>query len=466
MYCYICDKEINYHKAVFPQLHIVKHHHITPKEYYDLYLRKENEGVCLMCGKETEFLGIGITKGYRKCCSSICSNNYIGKKIKTKKTLLEVYGDEKYVNVDLMKKTNIKKYGTECTLHTDNNNEKMKILRNAQRFDRLSEKLKKYNISVVNVENVQFYILKCNNCNNEFKIGKDLFYNRIINNYPVCLICYPLKRSSGIEEEFSKYIQELYFGEIIRNSRKIIVGKEIDIYIPELKLAFEFNGIYWHSILNKHKNYHKNKTEMCEKLGIHLIHIYEDDWANKQNIIKNEIKKLLKLFDNVEFSKDDIVKEVNNEEATIFLKENSLYENVCGNVNIGYFHCNQLVAIMIFNKLINNKYKLLRCCNKLVMKNYEIEKKMLDYFKNKYNPNNINVLVDRSWICNEINSLYNVLGFTFVSKTKPNRFYINTNDIREIDKNSIMNDPSKYIYDSGNLKYRYEVDLNKEIKNV
>lgn len=56
---------------------------------------------------------------------------------------------------------------------------------------------------------------------------------------------------------------------------KPLKGKhlEIDLYIPSLKIAFEFNGSYYHS---KHdKDYHLHKTKECLKKGILLYHLWD-----------------------------------------------------------------------------------------------------------------------------------------------------------------------------------------------
>lgn len=49
--CRICGKDVDI------RTHI-KVHKLTSKEYYDEYIKKENEGICPICGKETKFLGI------------------------------------------------------------------------------------------------------------------------------------------------------------------------------------------------------------------------------------------------------------------------------------------------------------------------------------------------------------------------------------------------------------------------
>ena len=109
-------------------------------------------------------------------------------------------------------------------------------------------------------------------------------------------------------------VKSIYKQNVIFNDRSTI-HKEIDVYLPELKLGFEFDGTYWHMDKRFHKatdiNKHKNKTaaqiwkidELKDKLaankGIKIIHIKQFDWdSNKvqeqtkiMNIINEHIKK-------------------------------------------------------------------------------------------------------------------------------------------------------------------------------
>lgn len=70
-------------------LHL-KAHKISPKEYYDKYLKKENEGICPVCGKPTVFLG--VIYGYRQHCSTSCSTFDPKVKAKNKATTIARYG--------------------------------------------------------------------------------------------------------------------------------------------------------------------------------------------------------------------------------------------------------------------------------------------------------------------------------------------------------------------------------------
>jgi len=80
------------------------------------------------------------------------------------------------------------------------------------------------------------------------------------------------------------------------NDRTILVGnRELDIYIPPLKLAIECNGLFWHGEINgnKDKYYHLNKTIECESKGIQLLHIFDDEWALSKEMVKKELFRIL-----------------------------------------------------------------------------------------------------------------------------------------------------------------------------
>lgn len=112
MKCYICGKE--YHNKGISH-HITKLHKITVKEYYDKYLKKDGEGICPTCGKETQFLE--ITTGYRKFCCPRCAQLNKETREKYKATCLEKYGVENpYQSEENKKKireTNLKRLGVE-----------------------------------------------------------------------------------------------------------------------------------------------------------------------------------------------------------------------------------------------------------------------------------------------------------------------------------------------------------------
>lgn len=96
------------------------------------------------------------------------------------------------------------------------------------------------------------------------------------------------------ERDLYFYIKGIYNNKnIIKNNWSILETKEIDIYIPELKIGFEFNGIYWHSKEQKDKYYHLNKLKLANSKGIKLYFIWEDEWKNNKEEIKQWIRDII-----------------------------------------------------------------------------------------------------------------------------------------------------------------------------
>lgn len=107
--CKICDYESISNGGL--QAHIAKVHKLKSKEYYDLYLKKEDEGICPTCGKPTKYRN--ITLGYLHHCSTRCSTLDNSVQVKTKETTYKLYGDTNYRNVEQSRKTCLEKYGVD-----------------------------------------------------------------------------------------------------------------------------------------------------------------------------------------------------------------------------------------------------------------------------------------------------------------------------------------------------------------
>ena len=98
------------------------------------------------------------------------------------------------------------------------------------------------------------------------------------------------------EIEVQEFVKSLGI-EIENNTRQIIKPKELDIYIPSLKKAIEFNGEWWHYNPKNPEcrgdTYHEDKTRRCLELGIELLHIRERDWINDREGVEKQIIELI-----------------------------------------------------------------------------------------------------------------------------------------------------------------------------
>lgn len=225
-----------------------------------------------------------------------------------------------------------------------------------------------------------------------------------------------------LQEFLSQYV------EIKTNNRKILNGKELDIYIPSKNLAIEYNGLYFHSEKFKDKNFHINKTNDCILKKIQLIHIFEDEWLFKKEVVKSRLLNILGKTENKIYARKTTIKEVSPKDSMKFLNDNHLQGNCNSSVRLGLYYNEELVSVILFNKPrlgIGGKYdgyELSRFSSKLNTSVIGGADKLLKYFIRTYSPKKIISYADIRW---SDGGLYNKLGFTETHRNKPNYSYIN-----------------------------------------
>lgn len=67
--CKICNRELKSYTGLAS--HINQVHNLLSKDYYIQYLKQKDEGICPVCGKDTQWFS--LRKGFRKHCSRACS---------------------------------------------------------------------------------------------------------------------------------------------------------------------------------------------------------------------------------------------------------------------------------------------------------------------------------------------------------------------------------------------------------
>jgi hypothetical protein len=284
-----------------------------------------------------------------------------------------------------------------------------------------------------------------------------------------CPKCAKIK--SKEEEEVAQFLKDNNVN-IIKNDRKLIKPKELDIYIPEFNLAIEYHGVYWHSYkrdsLYKKMKLHK-KHDLCLSKGIKLLQILDYEWNNKNSIVKsmllNSINKSIRIY-----ARNCTIKELNNQEFRNFMNTNHLHGDFGSRIKIGLIYNNELMCCMGFNKHNYYSYEITRYANKLNSTITGGASKILSYFINKYNPLTILTYANRRY---STGNLYEKLGFKNIAITKPNYFYVKGSriysrqkfqkhklkeklhnfDINLSESKNMINNGYKRFWDAGNYKF-------------
>jgi len=398
---------------------------------------------------------------------NICSlqGEYI--KVKTKQTWLKKYGFVHFSKSEIIKEkkkiTCLKKYSVNnpfkskqirekyirtCNFKYNTNHPKQsKLYKNKYKIDfynKLINSGRLKNIVIpnfalkeyINVENEYSWI--CLKCNSIFEDNLD---NGKI---PRCPKCFPpLNGTSKSEQEVTNFIKEVTTDIEVHN-RTILNGKELDIFIPSHNLAIEFNGLYWHSEIGgcTTPNYHLNKTLQCQEKGVQLIHIFEDEWIEKPEIVKSIIKAKLGLIINKIPARKCIIQLVSNEEAFEFLDTNHLQGFING-THIGLFFNGELVSVLTYGKSRFNKNyetEIYRFCNK----NNLIVQGALSKLIKQIKSNSILTYVDRRY---GTGFGYLKTGFKLINSSTPNYFYTKDYQHRE----------SRIQYQKSKLKDKLEI---------
>lgn len=509
MICKICNKEIS--DRGFGS-HLISHQ-LTAKNYYDKFIKKENEGICPVCGKDTPFLK--LNKGYQTCCSISCSQKNPDTQKKINSTRLKKYGITNFFqNSDIQQKAEEnannqesvlkKKHTSQIHYGTDNPAQSKIIQQKMQKtnLDRYGSKAYnrekgkhtmkekygyEYALQVPEIKRKQEnteafkwetyakehnYLLVHTLCKlygtgwYQSKLGKEIVFcegqqafikssdlHKIINYVEQC--------GSHFELDVVNYVTSIYNGTVIRRTRSIISPLELDIYIPDKHLAIECNGNYWHSSANGvAKSYHFNKSEQCQNKGIRLIHIYEWEWIKYPEKIKQLLNIALGSVSKI-YARQCEVRLISNQDAKPFNEATHLQGHRNAQVTYGLFYKDELVQLMSFSKTRYNRnlknddeWEIIRGCpgsNNIVVGGVS---KLFKHFVADYTPSKVFSYCDFNKFDGKS---YLALGMHFIGYTGPNKWWL-------INGTAIERNPKKYkelkgnniIWGSGSLKFEWK----------
>jgi very-short-patch-repair endonuclease len=420
-----------------------------------LWLMDNVRPVCRECGANTKFLNYRL--GYRELCSDKCARtNKLTKerrvnsikgffdthfkvsnsmhldstKIAMSQTNQERYGTDWYVETDSFKssyaKTSLDNWGVPNPQSSPKLKEQIKesILKKYGRTTARSfEENRKNRITDVtewceemNIKHTEFdasVVLGEHQFNFSHSCGTK-WSQQIGTLLPVCPMCH---RGSKVEQNLKEWISSLKLSNIKFNDRNAIKPLELDIYLPEQKVAIEMNGLYWHHD-DSGRTSVKDKTDMCLKNGIQLISIWENEWNDdfSREKIKGVILAKLGVAEKI-YARKTTIKELSLNESRNFLNTNHLQGWASASETFGLMFNNEIVMLISvgvrrWNGSIADK-EIIRLCTKNGMQIVGGFSKLLAKFKGQ----RLLSYCDRRF---GTGRGYEAVGFELIGITKPN----------------------------------------------
>lgn len=403
--------------------------------------------ICPQCNKhKVKFKN--SSKGFFQYCSTKCSSNSDSTKEKYKSTNLDKYGFEfctqSPIVRDKIENTLLQNHGVIVPMKSleikkkveDTNNEKYgssygfgsklvqeKIIKT--NIERYGAVVPNSNPDVLKYLSDKDWLEKELLMKNTKTISEELGCSRTFINY--------WARNHEIENRIRIYSEEkdildfLNFIGVynIQNNVYGVIGnptgkgrRQLDLYIPDIKIAIELNGIYWHS---GDKIRHLEKLKLCKEKGIKLLQFWDYQWNEKTEICKSIIRSNLGMNGKI-YARKCLIVDLSSLEYRNFLDENHLQGAINSSIRYGLIYENKLVSAIGFSKSRYNKnydWELIRYVNKCGINVIGGFSKLLKQFRS-YNTGSIISYCDLMVFDGK---MYRESGFINIKDTNPGFFY-------------------------------------------
>lgn len=240
-----------------------------------------------------------------------------------------------------------------------------------------------------------------------------------------CKIC-ALHGTSNAERDLSAFVSSLGV-EVRDHHRQIDPRYEYDVTVPALKIAIEFNGLYWHSIKHKPKNYHLDKTLAAEAAGWSVIHVWEDDWRDRREVVERMLARKLGVSTEERLNARDLeFRLVPSPHARKFLDANHIQGAGGGSWRGGLFRGDEVVALMLMKSRGGGDWELTRFATSSIVRG--AHSRLLKRAIEELAPKSIVTFADR---CVSDGGLYEDAGFVVDGEIAPDYMYSSHGATRE-----------------------------------
>jgi hypothetical protein len=407
-----------------------------------------NSNKCEMCENNTPF--DTMTRKFKTFCCIKCSGAKGSSKYeKMKNTNMIRYGVTtnlvlesarngmiaKYGGIgsgsqlikDKIAKTNMEKYGVTNVFQNEDIKQKIKKIHEEKYNGRLYSQQHMSDDTIYKLNNYDY----CKSiCDDKTKTFSQYSYELGVT--PTTLLKYIRNFEDLNIERKPISILEICIGEMLdKNSisylsnNRNIISSELDIYMPDKKVAIEINGLYWHSeTVNPNNKHILDKYTECKNNGIHLLTFFEHEITEKYEIVESMILNKMGKSKKVYARKLNIVK-LTNSEKNIFFSKNHISGDSASSINYGL--CDEtgiIFAAISFSKSRFSKsedYEIVRFANLL---NHTVIGGFSKLFKYSVNNHKINSCVsyaDKRFSYS--GNVYEMNNFRFAQHTSPSYFY-------------------------------------------
>lgn len=307
-------------------------------------------------------------------------------------------------------------------------------------------------VNEVTVRSNQYAYFRCSSkrCNNIFREK----ICAVTSTNGLCPDCRN-RTYSDAEKDLAEYIKNLGFN-IVTNIKLTGNSQTFDIYVPERKIAIEYNGLYWHSERNgRGKDYHFDKLADCAKSGIRLIYIWDDLYTSHPRLVERYLRKELGV-DKLKINFNECtIQYIDTDTATEFLEENSMLGYRTALSHLGIYYNGNIEGLLSFNMYNNGVCEIVQYSD--IHHIIGCLSGALKYILSKNNINTFYAVSDNT-ISN--GKEFKDSGFEFIEALEPD-YYLYSNGSRllreEVSEYEEYGEKSIRIYDAGKLKWRKSV---------
>lgn len=235
-----------------------------------------------------------------------------------------------------------------------------------------------------------------------------------------CPKCALVRSVSSPEREVASLLDSWGVG-YVSSDRSVLAGREVDLYVPSAGVAIEFNGLYWHGDRFKSRSYHRDKSVAAEEAGAQLIHVWEDDWRDRREIVERMLARKLGVSSEKRVDARSLNKvKLTTPPARVFLNENHIQGFSGGAEYYGLSDETGVRAVLVMKRRSNGGWELVRFATSAIVRGGH--SRLFKWFQDDHpEARKVVTFADRGV---SDGGLYETCGFVHDGELRPDYMYV------------------------------------------